>query len=85
MVHSSVFTLLTDDELLELMPAASEEPPADERLLLGHRAALELCVARGRLELARDLLAQARSALAGGSDAERRAAAERIARGLEAL
>jgi hypothetical protein len=85
MVNPSTVPMLTDDELMQLMPPSGGRQDIfalDKERWLTYRAVLELTAARGRLELAKRLLQEARSALHASSEVTRLAAAQRISEGL---
>ena len=87
MVKPSTVPDLTDDELLLLMPPGGEHQifALDRERWLTYRAVLELTAARGRLELAKRLLGQAKTVLEGTSEVERLVMVQRIAEALAAL
>jgi hypothetical protein len=89
MVNPSTVPMLTDDELMQLMPPGGVGGPdifaLDKERWLTYRAVVELTAARGRLELAKRLLQEARAALHESSEVTRLAAAQRISEGLSHL
>jgi len=88
MVNPSTVPMLTDDELMQLMPPSgggADIFALDRQRWLTYRAVLELTTARGRLELAKRLLLEARTALGDSSEVTRLAAVQRITDGLAAL
>ena len=88
MVYPSTVPMLTDDELMQLMPptgGGNDIFALDKQRWLTYRAVLELTAARGRLELAKRLLREAKTALGESSEVTRLAAAQRITDGLAAL